>query len=148
MSALNSRRRRIGLAFLAAATLIATAGCISVPDWKTEGKVTRYVTIARHKFTPPKVVVPANAPFWLAIDGYDEVNGLVIQSEDLGIPRRTIRAHVHESRFPETDAPVRTRLPVKALAPGDYKITCDCHGKMVTGTVTAVPQQIAGEAEG
>jgi hypothetical protein len=93
-------------------------------------------------------VRPANAPFWLAIDGYDEVNGLVIQSEDLGISRRTIRAHVHETRFPETDAPVRTRLPIKALAPGEYKITCDCHGNMVTGTVTAVPQQGAGEAEG
>ena len=119
-------------------SLTALAAC-TVPDWKIDGRITRYTSIVRHQFAPSQLTVPANTPFWLAIDGYDESTRLIVSSPDLKIPRQTIRSHVHSSQWPESDAPQRTRLPVDALQPGRYRFTCECHGKPATLVIDAVP---------
>ena len=124
--------------FILLGLAVALGGC-TVPDWKVDGRITRYTAIKRHTFEPDELTVPANTPFWLAIDGYDEKATLVVFSEALDIDRQAIRAHVHTSRWPESDAPVRTRLPVAALAPGRYEFTCECHGEPTTGIITVVP---------
>lgn len=126
------------LALLSAALLLV--GC-SIPDWKIDGRITRYTTIDRHRFMPSELTVPANTPFWLAIDGYDDSSQLVIYSKDLGIGRQAIDAHVHTSQWAETDPPERTRLPVNPLPPGRYEFMCDCHGSLASGYITAVTPQ-------
>jgi hypothetical protein len=117
--------------------LTLSAAACTVPDWKTEGRITRYTKIAKHRFDPAQLTVPADTPFWLAIDGYDDVTTLVISSKDLGIPRQRIRAHVHSTPRPETDPPERARLPVGALPPGRYEFMCECHGEPAIGVIVA-----------
>ncbi len=129
---------RLGFGMMAA--LVALSGC-AVPDWKISGRITRYTTIDDHRFKPDKLNVPANTPFWFAVDGVDEVNGLTVSSPDLNIPRRAIRAHVHDTQWLESHAPVRTRLGVDALQPGSYEFMCECHGKPATLTITAIPEK-------
>ena len=140
--------RHVLLALGTLAAVIALTGC-AVPDWKIDGKVTRYTKIDDHKFQPDRLNVPANEPFWLAIDGDDEVyRSLVISSTDLNIPPRRIRAHVHQSQWPESDAPVRNRLPIDPLKPGEYELTCDCHGEPTTLLLNAIPTALNGGSGG
>ncbi|MBS0642005.1 MAG: cupredoxin domain-containing protein [Proteobacteria bacterium] len=122
------------------APTLMLAGC-SIPDWKIDGRITRYTTIDDHKFKPSELTVPADTPFWLAIDGYDDMSRLIVFSKDLGIDRQKIDTHVHTSNWAETDPPERTRFPVKPLAPGRYEFTCDCHGDVVKGYITAIADQ-------
>ncbi|MBS0639857.1 MAG: cupredoxin domain-containing protein [Proteobacteria bacterium] len=120
-------------------SIVALTGC-AAQDRKTDGKVTLYTKIDDHHFQPARLNVPANEPFWLAIDGEDEVyRSLVISSIDLNIPPKKIRAHVHESRWAEADAPVRNRIPIDPLKPGQYEVTCECHGTPTTLLLNAVP---------
>ncbi|MBN8906243.1 MAG: cupredoxin domain-containing protein [Rhodospirillales bacterium] len=136
------------LALAALIAIVALTGC-AVPDWKTDGKVTRYTKIEDHRFQPAQLNVPANEPFWLAIDGNDEVyRSLALSSTDLKIPPQTIRAHVHESRWPESDPPSRNRIPIDPLKPGQYEVICDCHGRPTTLLLNAVPTQLNGGSGG
>lgn len=121
------------------ALALALGGC-AVPDWKTDGKVIRYTKIDDHKFEPARLNVPANEPFWLAIDGNDDFyRSLVISSTDLNIAPQRIRSHVHETQWPESDAPVRNRIGIEPLKPGQYELTCACHGGPATLVLNAVP---------
>ena len=121
------------------AVLAVVVGCGPPPDWKIDGRITRYTAIKRHQFKPAELSVPAYTPFWLAIDGYDEMTALIVSSDDLNIPRRRIPSHVHTTQWLETDAPVRTRIAVEALQPGRYEFTCECHGKPSTLIIRAIP---------
>lgn len=76
------------------AVLVLLSGC-AVPDWKIDGRITRYFKIDNNRFEPAQIYVPANTPFTLAIDAYSDQTRVFVFSEDLGITAQNIPAYVN-----------------------------------------------------
>lgn len=116
--------------------IVLLSGC-AVPDWKIDGRITRYVTIDHNTFEPAVIQVPANTPFTLAIDAYSYRNRIFFVSKDLEIQKRYIKAATHFRRLSYTDIPVRTRISVQGLQAGKYSISTRQNGVIAVGTVKA-----------
>lgn len=113
------------------------SGC-AIPDWKIDGRITRYVTLDHNKFEPATIRVPANTPFTLAIDAYSYKDEVFFVSKDLGISERYINAATRFRRTSYVDIPVRTRIPVQGLQAGRYSIYTQQDGAIAVGTVKVV----------
>lgn len=90
----------------------------------------RSITIKNHQFQPVETRVPADTPFMLIVDGFDD-RDLAISAPDLGITLLRIPATQKDGNPITSDRILpnrRARLPLGPLKQGRYVISCPCHG--------------------
>lgn len=118
---------------MAAALLaLAAAGCTDHP--------VRSLVIDQGQIHPQRLNVPANTPFDLTAATIGSRPAL-LQGPSLGIVGLEAPANwistISPKASPSPGSLTKVRTRVGPLAPGDYRLTCDCGGRNQTVIVVA-----------
>jgi len=117
---------------LAMALTLAATGCTDLP--------VRSLVIDHGRIQPQRLTVPAGTPFDLTAATIGSRPG-TLRAPALGITALEAPANwinpVSPKATPSPGSLTRARTQVGPLAPGDYRLTCECGGRPQTVLIVA-----------